>query len=367
MQQYWNDSSLMFKIMAIVSNLDARLTIMKNIHLIIPDLFLPKEIAGKVCKDLQIPALERLLARGNEIDSVHSRISNYSLESALCAAFDMAAPAEVQIGGVSAAFDQLGEGYWLRCDPVQLSMQNDLLLLQEVEPSHEEAAGICKSMNDYFLGDGMEFFAPHPKRWYVRSTLSRRIHTTPLPAVLGSNVHGIMPEGEDATRWHSLLNEIQMLLYSHPVNEAREARGELPVNSVWLWGGGDYVNTLPKHYDHVISDDVLPEMLAATSGARFAAWPALWSDFPSDDHQLLVWTQLRSALQVEDLNAWRNALQDFEENIAKPLFDELRTGKIKSLRIEITDGGNALHKTLSRPASLAFWRLTKPLASYSIV
>ncbi len=29
-----------------------------------------------------------------------------------------------------------------------------------------------------------------------------------------------------------------MLLHDHPVNEARERRGEPPINAVWLWGGG---------------------------------------------------------------------------------------------------------------------------------
>ncbi|MDX8385721.1 MAG: hypothetical protein R8M11_04280 [Gallionella sp.] len=344
-----------------------KLVHMKSIHLIIPDLFLQKDFVSEVCNGLQIPALERMLACGNVIKTLSSENSKKSMESTLCAAFDMQAPAEVQIGGVSAVFDQLGEGYWLRCDPVHLSLQNDLLLLQQVKPSQDEALGICKSMNEHFLGDGMEFFAPHPKRWYVRSELSRRIHTTPLPKVIGTNVHGVMPEGEDATRWHSLLNEMQMLLYSHPVNEAREARGELPVNSVWLWGGGDSGNTLPMNYDHVISDDELPEMFASVSGASFAEWPKHWDDMSRSGRTLMVWTGLRTAIQSGDLQAWRSALQDFESNIAQPLFDALRAGEIKSLQINITDDKNALSKILSRRASRAFWRRAKPLASYSIV
>jgi len=347
--------------------MDARLTLMKSFHLIIPDLLLPRGIASEACKGLQVPAVERLLARGNEVKPRPPESTQQSLESSLCAAFDMQAPAEVQIGGVSALYDQLGEGYWLRCDPVHLSLQNDLLLLQEATPSQDEALGLCKSMNEYFLGEGMEFFAPHPKRWYVRSKFSRRIHTTPLPNIIGTNVHGVMPEGEDATRWHSLLNEMQMLLYSHPVNEAREARGELPVNSVWLWGGGDSGSTLPKNYDHVISDDVLAEMFASATGASYAAWPKHWDDMSRDGRTLMVWAGLRTAIQSGDLQAWRIVLQNFELHFAQPLFDALRAGEINSLNIYITDDNNALIKTLSRRASRAFWRRAKPLASYSIV
>ena len=35
-----------------------------------------------------------------------------------------------------------------------------------------------------------------------------------------------------------LQSEMQMLLYPHPINDAREARGELPINSFWLSGCG---------------------------------------------------------------------------------------------------------------------------------
>src|SRR6185295_12749511 len=35
-----------------------------------------------------------------------------------------------------------------------------------------------------------------------------------------------------------LQNEVQMLLYTHPLNDRREARGALPLNSFWLSGCG---------------------------------------------------------------------------------------------------------------------------------
>jgi len=37
---------------------------MKSIHLVITDLFLPKDIAAEVCADLRLPALEKMLVRG---------------------------------------------------------------------------------------------------------------------------------------------------------------------------------------------------------------------------------------------------------------------------------------------------------------
>ena len=56
-------------------------------------------------------------------------------------------------------------------------------------------------------------------------------------------------------RWHSILNEIQMVLHEHPVNEAREGRGEPPVNSVWLWGAGPMPGDVDAPFQSVSAND----------------------------------------------------------------------------------------------------------------
>src|SRR6202008_4675572 len=38
--------------------------------------------------------------------------------------------------------------------------------------------------------------------------------------------------------------ELEMWLHSHPLNHFRQQRGELPVSTLWLWGGGE-LESLP--------------------------------------------------------------------------------------------------------------------------
>ena len=45
------------------------------------------------------------------------------------------------------------------------------------------------------------------------------------------------PQEDSLREWRRLLNEIQMVWHEHPVNLARAERGELPINSLWLYGG----------------------------------------------------------------------------------------------------------------------------------
>jgi hypothetical protein len=331
---------------------------MKSVHLVITDLFLPPEFAAEVCAGLQLPALEKILSRGkSEINQM------FSLEDTLCGLFLSAG--DTTVAQVSAAYDGLGEGCWLRADPVHLRLQREqVVLLPEVNVSLADARALCASLNEHFADYGLTFFAPHPQRWYVKVDHLPDMATVPMSLAAGRNIHGNLPTGRESGRWHQLINEIQMLLFAHPLNEARETRGELPVNSVWFWGNGAVPVQSTKSYNTVSSDEVLVEMLARATGSPFSDWQAEWQSAEAGA-QLLVWSGLRASLQRGDLHAWREALLSFENNYAQPLWDALRSGKIDTLQLEVAGGDRLRQFTLTRRSSWAFWRKTRTLAAYS--
>jgi len=362
---------------------------MKSIHLVITDLFLPNDLAAEVCAGLHLPALEKILARGASTGSARTGFGSVpstgsgragegaSLEALLCEIFGVPYQSIAPIAPVSALFDGLSDGCWLRADPVHLRLQRDqLVLLPNVEVSADEAGHLCAALDRHFSGQGMEFIAPHPQRWYVRLDRLPDIETVPLSQAAGRNVNDLLPKGAEALRWHQLFNEIQMLLFSHPVNDVREARGVLPVNSLWLWGGGCTANALPQRTcGHVSSDEPLAEMFAAAANIPFSGWHGHWRDslsrgergFSPEGKQLLVWTGLRSALQRGDLDDWRAALQDFETGYAQPLWQALRAGKISQLQVDVLGGDRVLRMVLKRADAWAFWRRSRPLAGCSMV
>jgi hypothetical protein len=66
---------------------------------------------------------------------------------------------------------------------------------------------------------------------------------------------------------------VQMLLYNHPINEAREATDQLPVNSFWLSGCGRWQ---PGEAAAVALDTSLRTALLSEDWAGWAdAWRAL--------------------------------------------------------------------------------------------
>lgn len=334
---------------------------MKNAHIVIPDLFLPQQLAGYAMGDLRVPALEKLLARAQE-----STLRLDSLEAWLCDAFnvDAIAPLTLRADGVPP-----GDAYWLRADPVGISMQREQMALQgNLEISAAEAEQLCASLNSHFAADGLRFMAPHPLRWYLQLAHQPDINTHPLSQVVGADMHAHLPFGADALHWHSVLNEIQMLFYEHAVNEARALSGKPAINAVWLWGGGKYQAALSKPFSIMAGDSELTLAFAQAAGIPFVPGGDAIPAFTVTDEEalLLVYESLRVALQKADIGQWRAALQLFETNYAAPLLAQLAAGQIEKVTFDVLGENASRRFVLTRAALRKFWILPKPLLHYAL-
>lgn len=344
---------------------------MRNLDIVILDLFLPQEIFVDACAGLSVPVLEKMLARAKPA-SLSSEIgSTGTLEEWLCRTFGIARQMDEPIAPITLMADgmQPGSGYWLRADPVYLHMQRTQLSLHpDVPLNADEAAQLCASLNTHFAAEGLRFFSPHPQRWYLQMESVPDIVTRPLAQVAGRNVQTYLPKGQNALRWHKIFNEIQMLFFEHAVNQAREARGDFPINSIWLWGGGHAVEQLARPYTKVCGDSFLAGAFAQAAGIPYQT---LSDDLAQcvDDNEgdlLVVWEGLRRPFQQGDLHAWRDSLQRLEQSYIAPLWGALRNGGIKQLSLNVLNAGVVQRFVLTRSAVWKPWRLSKPLTRYSL-
>lgn len=61
----------------------------------------------------------------------------------------------------------------------------------------------------------------------------------PTPAAaIGSEIQTWWSQHPGTRPWRRVLNEIQMAWHDDPINQARARRGQLPVNGLWIFGGG---------------------------------------------------------------------------------------------------------------------------------
>ena len=109
-----------------------------------------------------------------------------------------------------------------------------LLDLQE-----SESRMLLALMQPYFETDGITLHYLAPGRWLAEGELFRGLPTASMDRVLARNVDAWLPDSKSAAPLRRLQNEMQMLLYTHPFNDERQARRQLPVNSFWISGTGD--------------------------------------------------------------------------------------------------------------------------------
>ena len=112
--------------------------------------------------------------------------------------------------------------------------------MMEIDPQEELTLRNCvEDTLQHFLGDQGEFFS---ERWIYHAGPFSSLKTHTPQHAMGLNIDIWMPKDAGtpglANKWRQLQNEIQMIWHDHPVNEARQARGQLSINSVWLYGIG---------------------------------------------------------------------------------------------------------------------------------
>lgn len=175
-------------------------------------------------------------------------------------------------------------------DPVSLRVDARSAVLLDARAftlTANEATELTTALAPLLNDVGMSIGFADPARWYVQGpglddpALSRT-PLMPLPEAAGREAHLGLPGGREGARWRALFNEVQMILHTHPVNQRRVMRGELPINSVWPWGMGRLADLPAPSVTPplLVSADqaVAVRGLAAHLGSRWmalASWLAL--------------------------------------------------------------------------------------------
>jgi len=339
-------------------------------HLLLPDLFWPERDFPDIYRELELPALQRLLARGRR---GAGEAETESAEAWLCQYFQVDKEGDWPAAPYCLLADggEPGKHHWLRADPVHLKLEGGRLILAAsgvFSISQQEAESLADSLNAHFSADGLVFCPLRPDRWYLRVERAPALETTALPEAAGRSIDALLPRGADAAAWRARLNEMQMLLHGHAVNDARERAGALPINSVWLWGGGNLADSAATACNAVWSGDPFAAGLARA--ARVAARPLpghaaeLLRTGASSGVNLVLLDGLRAAAQYSDAHGWRTALQQLERDWFAPLLQALRQERVGMLSLHAPGPAGGLSVELAKGDLHRFWRRVKPLAAH---
>jgi hypothetical protein len=178
-----------------------------------------------------------------------------------------------------------GETGWAWITPCHWQVNADHVALddpRELDLAAAESDALREAMQAYFAEDGIQLHPLSNSTWLAQGPVLAEFPTASLERVRGGTVDAWMPSGAGAQTLRRLQNEMQMLLYTHPVNDARVQRGLLPVNSFWISGTGPL--------------EALP---AAQSGSQAELIQTLAAPAQRDDPY--AWSQAWSALDATTL------------------------------------------------------------------
>jgi hypothetical protein len=189
---------------------------------------------------LRLPAAEWLVARGDRGSEPRDSWRQWLLDGAGLGADPLgrfpAGPcvhADCAVGAAS--------GQWACAAPVHLVTAIDHLQLAAPVPlplEVGESAALLASLNAHLAGTGFRLHSFPGRGWVCECPPDLDCTAVEPAAAVGRNLREFLPAGRDAARVRGLVNEVQMLLHEHPVNEQRALRGAPAMNSLWLWGFG---------------------------------------------------------------------------------------------------------------------------------
>lgn len=180
----------------------------------------------------------------------------------------------------SAAWGFLTPAHW-EIGQARVSLRDP----QALDLREDEARALLAAMQPFFTEDGLTLHYEQPLRWLVSGEPLRGVAGAAPERVIGRDVAPWLPASPLLRR---LQNEMQMLLYTHAVSEARAQRGVLAVNSFWLSGCGALV--APPAATQELT--VLDALTQPAVHGDWAAWARAWQ---AVDAQL---APLQTALDV---------------------------------------------------------------------
>lgn len=264
-------------------------------HLLIPFASSPAPECRQAIAALELPRLEKLLARlprgvaeagdARDLSLPHERVL-----ARACALPPTDGLIPWAAWDVRRSGRDPGDGAWARITPCHWRVGSDHVALDD--PAHldlqeTESRAVLAVVQPLFHGVGIELVYAAPDVWLARGEIFRDLPCASLDRVIGRAVDAWLPRVAAAGPLRRLQQEVQMLLYTNEANDERESRGLLPINSFWVSGTGS-----------------LPSSAAAQ-------WPA----------NLRIASALREPALAGDWAAWAAAWRDLDERECAPLLD----------------------------------------------
>lgn len=257
-------------------------SIIRAVHLIVPFAAASSPAARAALSSLDTPALDDLLADWHEVgrDDGDDESLDTPHERALARAIGwrVAPDAALPWAARAARADGIDVGAvpWALLTPTHWRVGTDAIHLADPRALALDATtsrALFELVRPLFESEGFTLAWGAPLRWYASHADLAGLRTASLDRVIGRNVDRWLGETRSpmSRRLRRLQSEAQLVFHAHPVNEAREARGEPVVNSFWLSGCGR-----ARAFDAAAEPSIDATLRTPLLAADWVAWAEAW-------------------------------------------------------------------------------------------
>jgi len=331
-----------------------------RLRLIVPGLPWPGADRDVQHSAVRAPTLSRWLARADRLPGSPSTVS----ASLWAAAGGEVASLDTPAGALALLGDggDPGSQWWIRADPVPLHVGRTGLALASprldgLTPA--DASALAESLRTHFGADLPPLVAAHPQRWYLGLPEAPGLETVDPERAIGSDLARGLPRGPGRARWIAWLNEVQMLWHEHPVNLAREARGERPAASLWLHGAGTLATAPRAPWARSCGPSPLLAGFAIRCKAEHVETPPdriQWLLEPAAGETLALEPAALDAVWEADAARWRAALEEIDARLFAPADRALASGRVREIRLCLPAPQGGLDLRIDRATRLRLWR-----------
>lgn len=285
-------------------------------HLLVPFASASAPECQAALRELKLPHLDALLGElvleHTDAGSDHTLAMPHERAQALAAGIvraDGTAFPDGHLPWAAALSDQPATPQaWFTPCHFQVGMdQVTLLPGDQLGLDDAHARPLFEALAPYCLEDGITLSYHGATRWHASGEPLRDLACASLDRVSGRSVDGWMADNPADHAGSQLLkrlqSEAQMLFYTHPVNDAREAARQPIVNGFWVSGAGAAIASADPTHTLAMPDGLRQAALRAD----WPAWQAAWAELDATGVRALREAARRGAPVALTLCGERNA------------------------------------------------------------
>jgi hypothetical protein len=328
-----------------------------HVDLVLPGLFnLPLNEFDPVFLKSKLPALNQLLSRSN---TVPNNLVEFETIIADCIGLT-----GMQTLPFAQAYVEVSDDSdrHLLCRAIHLKadMHSALVIPLEDNKTNEDDASLILEDLQTLFSDDCDVKPLKNGLWLMRLKQCDPADGYPhYLSVIGRKANQFIEQSKQALPWYKLMNEMQMFMHQHSINQDRLSTGLLPINSLWFWGAGLH----PPHNSndvHWYCDDEQLNQYADSVKISHEPIHQL-AMMQGKEHSLVIDLSLLEALKISSGENLQSKLTELEETLFKPLMTMVKSNQIT---IQLR-AGHSLDITMTPLSKFKFWRQPKNLISFS--